>query len=96
MTQVSTWCARGHESQSIILDKQKKNTVSNVYTTATSKYHSETRFPGVLRLPAERFRHTRIPHILVCGKAFDKHCDHLYRNMLDEAGQSNGWIKGGV
>lgn len=71
--------------------------VSNVYTTATSKYHSETSiFPRCLRLPAERFRHTRILHILVCSEALDEHCDHLHRNVLDEAGQSNGWIKGGV
>lgn len=53
-------------------------------------------FSGVLGLPAKRFRHTRILHILVCGEAFDEHCDHLHRNVLDEAGQSNGWIKGGV
>lgn len=49
-----------------------------------------------LRLPAEGLCHACILHILVCGEALDENCDHLHRNMLDEAGQSNGWIKGGV
>lgn len=41
MTQVSTCCARGHESQSIILDRQKvRRGVHNVYITNNFKWHT--------------------------------------------------------
>lgn len=44
-------------------------------------------------LPAERFSHAGIFDILVCGETLDKDCDHLHRDVLDQAGQSNGRVK---
>lgn len=46
--------------------------------------------------PAESFRHARIFDILVCGETLDKNCDHLHRDVLHEAGQRDGWVKGGI
>ncbi len=47
-------------------------------------------------LPAECFSHACIFDIMVCGETLDKHCDHLHRDVLNQAGQSDGWVKGGV
>lgn len=47
-------------------------------------------------LPAECFSHACIFDVLVCGETLDEHCDHLDWDVLDQAGQSDGWVKGGV
>lgn len=49
-----------------------------------------------VRLPAERFSHACVFNILVCGETLDEHCDHLDGDVLHQAGQSDGWVKGGV
>lgn len=46
--------------------------------------------------PAECFSHVCVSDVLVCGEALDKHCDHLDRDMLNQAGQCNGWVEGRV
>lgn len=48
------------------------------------------------RLPAECFSHACVFDIMVRGETLDKHVDHLDGDVLDQAGQSNGWVKGGV
>lgn len=48
------------------------------------------------RLPAECFSHACIFDILVCGETLDKNCYHLDRDVLDQAGKGNGWVKRGV
>lgn len=49
-----------------------------------------------MSLPAECFSHACVLDIVVCGETLDKHCDHMDGDVLDQAGQSNGWVKGRV
>lgn len=44
---------------------------------------------SIYKRPAECFSHADIFDILVCGEAFDKHCNHLDWDMLDQTGQGN-------
>lgn len=48
------------------------------------------------RSPAECFSHACIFDIVVCGETLDEHRDHLDGDVLHQAGQSNGGVKGGV
>ena len=47
-------------------------------------------------LPAEGFSHAGVFHIVVCGETLDQHGDHLDRDVLHQAGQGDGGVKGGV
>lgn len=51
---------------------------------------------GCERLPAEGFSHAGVFHIVVRGETLDQHGDHLDGDVLHQAGQGDGGVKGGV